>query len=266
MSEIPTTAASVATRLDDGVLTLTLDRPDHGNLIDVTMSDALHAILQDVAWNDDVRVVVIEGRGEDFSRGIDAAAFSDRSGLEISCREARARLASWRDRLLPSLPQPVIASIRGACDGGALAIVSSCDIALAAEDATFTLEGFDSGPAPFGVISSLGRIVPEEGSALIGGCDARSAERIGLITRCLSADELDAEVRKLAAELAAKEPLALRFTKQTIRHVGTMSWDAAVDYSAAKFAQLKALQADRPSTRAAAVESFLSGKSKPGLG
>jgi enoyl-CoA hydratase/carnithine racemase len=249
------------------VLTLTLDRAQRGNLIDVAMSDALLAILQDVTWNDDVRVVVLEGRGEDFSNGIDPVAFRDEPGAEAVRREARARLAYWRDRLLPSLPQPVIASIRGECVGGALAIVSCCDVAFAADDATFSLEGFDSsGPLPFGVVSALGRVVPEGGSALIGGCDAATAESIGLVTRCVPTADLDAEVHKLASELAAKDPLALRFTKQSVRHAPSMNWDAAIDYGAAKFAQLKALQADRPSPRAAAVESFLSGRSKPGLG
>jgi feruloyl-CoA hydratase/lyase len=267
MSDEPTTPGRVSTRLDDGVFTLTLDRAGCGNLIDVSMSDALHATLMDLTWNDDVRVVVIEGRGKDFSQGIDPDAFRDRPGEQIARREARARLSYWRDRMLPSLPQPVIASIRGACVGGALAIVCSCDLAIAADDATFSLEGFDSsGPLPFGVVSALGRVVPEGGSALIGGCDAATAEGIGLVTRCVPAVELDAEVRELAAELAAKDPLALRFTKQTVRHAPAMNWDAAIDYGAAKFAQLKALQADRPSTRAVAVESFLSGKSKPGLG
>jgi feruloyl-CoA hydratase/lyase len=267
MSDLQNSAGGLASRLDDGVLTLTLDRADHGNRIDVALSDALHATLQDIAWNDEVRVVVIEGRGVDFCRGVDMASFDDGPGDEAARRGASARLAHWRDRLLPSLPQPVIASIRGACLGSAVAMIAACDLAFAADDATFALdEPGTTGPVPFPIVSAVARVLPDDASTLLGGCDAHEAERIGLVTRCLPAAELDAETGKLAAELAAKDPIALRFTKQTVRHVGSMSWDAAVDYSAAKFAQLKALQADRPSTRAAAVESFLSGKSKPGLG
>jgi enoyl-CoA hydratase/carnithine racemase len=92
------------------------------------------------------------------------------------------------------------------------------------------------------------------------------AERNGLATRSLPAGELEQATYALAHELAAKDAIALRFTKETLRHVGAMTWDGVLSFTAAKFAELKVLQAGQPSTRAAAVESFLAGKSKPGLG
>ena len=103
--------------------------------------------------------------------------------------------------------------------------------------------------------------------ALTGGSfDGREAERHGVASRSLPAMELEHETRLLAREFVGKDALALQFTKQTLQHVDAMDWDAVLDYTAAKLAELKALQAGRPSARAAAVDSFLGGRSKPGLG
>ena len=70
----------------------------------------------------------------------------------------------------------------------------------------------------------------------------------------------------LASEFVGKDEVALRFTKETLHYVGPMSWDGVVSFTAAKFAELKALQSGRPSSRAAAVDSFLAGRFKPSLG
>jgi enoyl-CoA hydratase/carnithine racemase len=70
---------------------------------------------------------------------------------------------------------------------------------------------------------------------------------------------------KLARELVQKDPIALQFTKESLEHVKSMEWDAALSYNAAKFAELKTLQKGATS-RATSVASFLDGKFKPGLG
>jgi hypothetical protein len=70
----------------------------------------------------------------------------------------------------------------------------------------------------------------------------------------------------LIESLKSKDPLALQFTKETLAHCPHMGWDASVSYTAAKFAQIKALQAEAGnSSRAGAIAGFLSGQSKPGL-
>ena len=81
-----------------------------------------------------------------------------------------------------------------------------------------------------------------------------------------SPDTLETDVYDLARSLVEKDPLALQFTKETVAHVDTMSWDAAVNFTAAKFAELKSRQAGGASARASGVQNFLAGKSKPGLG
>ena len=78
--------------------------------------------------------------------------------------------------------------------------------------------------------------------------------------------ELEEQTYKLARELATKDPLALRFTKKTVQQVASVAWDDILNFTAAQQAEIKSLQAGRPSARALAIESFLAGKSKPGAG
>lgn len=256
----------VKAELDVGVLTIALNRPAHGNAMNVTMAIEMETLLQAVHHDQNVRAVVIRGEGSNFCTGLDSSDFSDTAQhSEMALRAARESANHWRVRLLRLLPQPVIAMVHGACHGGAIGIVEGCDIAFAADDAEFALSDIE-GPTP----KAVSRVMtPRAASfhALSGQpFDGREAERNGLVTRSFPAAELEKESYALAKEFVAKDPIALQFTKETLQHVGSMSWDGVLNFNAAKFAELKALQAGRPSTRAAAVESFLAGKSKPGLG
>ncbi|MBA2961084.1 MULTISPECIES: hypothetical protein [Ramlibacter] len=143
--------------------------------------------------------------------------------------------------LLRALPQPVVAMAGGTCEAATVAVLAASDIVFAAHDARF---------------------VVIDGTVV----DAREAEARGIVTCTFPAADLERETQALARDLAAKDPLALRLTKETLAEVGAIAWDAVLDYNAAKVAQLKELQAGRPSSRAAGVASFLAGKSKPGLG
>ena len=86
------------------------------------------------------------------------------------------------------------------------------------------------------------------------------------VTLSFPSEELEAQTYQLAHELAAKDPLALRFTKRTLQQVSAVPWDDILDYTTAQQAEIKSLQAGQPSARAKAIESFLAGKSKPGAG
>jgi enoyl-CoA hydratase/carnithine racemase len=234
---------------DSGVTTVAL-RPED---LEPAGVGALHGALQAAATDEAVRVVILcSAEGEVRSAASGGA-----------CRDL--------SRLLRNLPQPVVAKVRGAWHGDVLALLSACDIVYASDDAQFTLHGaageaFLDGPLGQAMASVM---TPRSLSrhALDGRpFDGVEAELNGLTTLSFPPDELDPETDALVAGLLEKDPLALQFTKQTLRHVPSMSWDAVLDYNAAKFAQLKALQAGKPSARATAVESFLAGTSKPGLG
>jgi enoyl-CoA hydratase/carnithine racemase len=266
------TLRCVTAGLDGGILTITLNRPELGNAIDVAMSREMTALLPAVAADDAVRVVVLRGAGDNFCVGLDAPDFFDPEGRDTAeLRALRAAADEWRVRALRRLPQPVVAMVRGACRGGALSILESCDIVHAAADACFSAVGPLEGALPYGITAKSACTIMTPRAAgyfLLTGdeFDGVEAERNGLATRSMSAVELESATYALAAELASKDAIALRFTKETLHHVDAMTWDGVLSFTAAKFAELKALQAGQPSTRATAVESFLAGKSKPGLG
>ncbi len=254
------------------MLTLALDRPRQRNAIDGALAVEMQQVLEAASRDPNVRVVVLRGQGDGFSAGIDTEHDADPDGTAThSPAGVSAVLYHCRSRLLPLMPQPVIAMVHGFCAGEALGLVEACDIAYAAHDTVFVASTAQTGRAlSASDAKALSRRMTRRGAAFhaLSGrpFDGHEAERAGLVTRSVPAGELQAQTDALAAELAAKDPLALRFTKETLLHVGSMDWDAVLDFNAAKFAQLKALQAGRPSTRAALVESFLAGKSKPGLG
>lgn len=266
------TLRCIRTDLEEGILTVALHRPEQRNLVDVAMSREMEALLRAVHHDAAVRAVVLRGDGPGFCAGLDSQDFHDtaRHG-EAPLRAARDAANDWQVRLLRLLTQPVIAMVHGFCQGGALAILESCDIVLAADDTGFSLPEVDAGEIPTGpTAKSISRVMTQRAAsyyALTGrSFDGAEAERNGLVTRSLPASELERETYALAREFVAKDAIALQFTKETLQHVGPMDWDGVLNFTAAKFAELKALQAGRPSARAAAVKSFLAGKSKPGLG
>jgi trans-feruloyl-CoA hydratase/vanillin synthase len=258
--------------LREGILAILLNRPVQGNTVNVALSLEMQSLLATVACDPTVRVVVLRGAGEGFCAGIDSQDFLQTSGRDDpTLRAAREASNHWRVRQLRQLPQPVIAMVHGFCKGGAIAILESCDIVLVADDAQFTLTESDTDLLADAALARAAASVMTPRAAryhaLSGRAfDGREAERNGLASRSVSPAQLEQETNALARELADKDAIALQFTKETLQHVDSMSWDGVLSYTAAKFAELKALQAGRPSAREAAVEGFLAGKSKPGLG
>ncbi len=234
---------------NSGVLMLSFERSD----ADLALVQALLAALQATAANESIRVVLLSSAAGGFRGTMAPGVCGD------LVRQLRA------------LPQPVVAKLRGAWHGSVLALVAACDIVYVTDDAEFQLDGASNGTLLSGPVEQAISSVMTPRSVSRHSLDGRpfsgiEAERNGLATLSFPPIELDGETDALLASLLEKDPLALQFTKQTLRHVPSMGWDAVLDYNAAKFAELKSLQAGKPSARAAAVESFLAGTSKPGLG
>lgn len=265
-------SSTLLTQLDDGVLTVSLNAPLRGNALSWEMVTALDELLQGIALRDDVRVVMLQGSGTLFSTGLDIEDFTRLVNDNLPrARTALECLHQWRSRLLTLLPQPVIGLVMGACHGAAVRLIEGCDIVLAADDAEFMLTAPDAAllarhpacvPGPVWMDSSTLARLQTPGHTLSG----REAEQQGLVTLACARADLAQEAQELARALVDKDRLALQFTKETVAHVDTMSWDAAVNFTAAKFAELKSRQSSGSSARASGVQSFLAGKSKPGLG
>lgn len=261
----------ITPQLQQGVLTLALGNPKIDTHWTMDFVEALNQTFDALATRSDVRVIVLRGAGLDFGLGLDTTdwqACLQRHPLRT--QQALRLFERWRSRDLRLLPQPIIAMITGRCIGAAMSLVEGCDIALAAEDARFELALKQARwlhteakqPLTSHPIASRALFFHALTDQTLS---AQEAQQIGWLTFCHSAATLEQETLQLAHALCEKDPLALQFTKETLAHVGSMDWDASVSYTAAKFAEIKARQADAPSSRATAIAGFLAGQSKPGL-
>ena len=120
---------------------------------------------------------------------------------------------------------------------------------------------------PQPIVAMVPGHIHDQALAVLQACDIVLATgQDNWATLSFPASELEEQTYKLARELASKDPLILRFTKKTVRQVTSIAWDDILSFTTAQQAEIKSLQAGRPSPRALAIESFLAGKSKPGAG
>ena len=252
-----------------GVGTITLNRPAKRN----AMSPALHLEMADalerLRYDDDARVIVLTGSGPAFCAGMDLKEFFTELRDKPGEYDRITRIAvEWRGRTLRYYPKPTIAAINGFCFGGAFAIVEGCDIAIAADEATFGLSEVNFGLFPGGAVSKALANVLRPRDALFYGLtgrpfDGKRAAEIGFVNYSVPAAELQANVRALASEIAAKNPEALRATKEGYRHSLDMGWDAAMAYASAREGLLTLNQND--AWRTTGIGDFLKGEYRPGL-
>lgn len=217
----------------DGIVTVTLNRPEKKNAINMSMWDELISVLEEVAKRSEDRVLVLTGAGGEFCSGAD---LSDESGggkhqLELMHHFNRVGM------MLHQLPKPAIAKVRGIAAGAGLNIGLGCDLVVASENARFC-EIF----ARRGLSLDLGgswllpRLVgmqkAKELAMLAEIIPAEEALRIGLINRVVPDDELDAFVDDWAGRLAAGPPLALRLSKRLLNQSFAVGMDEALDAEA----------------------------------
>jgi enoyl-CoA hydratase len=213
------TYATILYEAADGVVTITLNRPEVHNAMNEQMRQELTRCFGDLATSDAARVVVVTGAGERaFSAGADIREFVAPQ-VPVRFRESRKRV-DFR-QAMDRCPQPIIAAIRGYALGGGLELALACDIRIASEDAQLGLTEVDLAIIPGGGgTQRLPRLVGR-GRALemiLTGAriDAREAWRIGLVERVVPATDVLAAARELARTLAEKAPVALRYAKEAI--------------------------------------------------
>jgi enoyl-CoA hydratase len=234
----PTTSDLQLERTDEGIATLTLNRPDRLNALTWEMIDALHATLAEIGEDRSIRVLVLTGAGRGFCAGLDIkqrddAVGSDDDVLTVFRRQEKvAGLAL----ALRNLPQPVIAAVNGPAAGGGLALALACDVRLGSPAARFNVAfvriGLSGGDV--GVSHLLPRIVGLGAASelMLTGrpVDAEEALRIGLVNRVVDADGLLAAAAGLAREIAANSPFGVWMTKQVLhRNVDAPSLEAAIE-------------------------------------
>ncbi len=210
---------------EEGIATITLNRPQKLNAFTTAMYRGLLEALEEAARDDEVRVLVITGTGRAFCVGADVKGLEE--GLAKHPKPS-AQPKSLTDTVrklltfpLQRMDKPVIASINGIAAGGGLDTACACDIRIASERATFSSIFVRRGLVPtMGGTYFLPRLIGIDKACefiwtgdLI---DAREAERIGLVTKVVPHDELEAATWELATKLVKGPPLAIASAKKLI--------------------------------------------------
>ena len=218
---------------DGAVQTITLNRPDVLNALDLAMHERLAAAL-DRAAQPDVRALVITGSGRGFCVGQDVGEFP-RDAAAVG--ELLSRHFNPAIRALCGLPKPVIAAINGPAAGAGLALALACDLRLAAASASLVPAFGRIGLVPdSGLSHTLPRLIGPAAAFdwIVSGrrIAAPEAEVLGLVTRVVEDHDLAAETAALATELAAGPTAAIGLTKQLIGRSLESSLDEQLDEEA----------------------------------
>jgi len=203
--------------LADGVLRLTLHRPETLNALSAEMADALAAHLERAQGRDDVRVVLLEGRGGAFCSGADLSGSDAHANFDVSALDRANRMV----RAIVALDQPVVASVGGVAAGVGCSLALAADLAVAAESARFVLAFARIGLMPDGgatatVAAAVGRARAMRMALLGEALDARTSYDVGLVSHLAGDAEHAATVEALVTRLAAGPPLAHVATKRAV--------------------------------------------------
>ncbi len=220
-------------RDEAGVAFLTLNRPRARNALSVALMTQLEDSLAAIAADASVRVVVIAGAGPAFCAGHDLR--------EIRANPGRAQyeaLFAQCGRLMLAiihLPKPVIARVHGVATAAGCQLVATCDLAVAAEDANFATPGVNIGLFCSTPMVALSRAVgrkPAMEMLLTGDLvDAARARELGLVNRVVPLAELDAEVARLARQIAGKSAHVLAIGKEAFYRQAELGVAEAYDYA-----------------------------------
>jgi enoyl-CoA hydratase/carnithine racemase len=206
----------------DGVVLVTLNRPERYNAITFTMFDEMHDLCDRLMKDEDARAIVVTGAGKGFCSGLDldeAMTLPDMTPHEMMLGQQH-----WAGAFIKfhELPQPVIAAVNGPAAGGGLGLALVADIRLAAPEARFNAAfvriGLSAGDV--GTSWSLPRVVGMGIAAelMLTGrfVDAQEAARIGLVNRVVDAGDLLDEAFDVAAQIASNSPFGVTLTKRVL--------------------------------------------------
>ncbi len=229
-----------------GVATLTLNRPEVHNAFDDALIAELNEAIDDFRTDPDVRILVLRAEGKSFSAGADLGWMKR---MAACSHEENLADAQQLERLMHSLyafPKPTIAVVQGAAFGGAVGLVSCCDIAIASDNASFSLSEAKLGLAPAVispfVIATIGARQASRYFLTAERFTSACALQMQLLHDVVAADELDATADHLINSLLDNGPVALMACKALIRQVAPASDDDLRDYTTTLIASLRTSQ------------------------
>lgn len=261
---------TVACTVEGRIAWLRFNRPGKRNAMSPTLNRQMMQALDGLEFRDDVGVVVLSGEGTAWTAGMDLNEYfreTEARGL-AGTRQAQRESYGWWRRLR-WYQKPTIAMVNGWCFGGGYGPLFACDLAFAADEARFGLSEINWGILPGGGASKVATEMLSFRRAMYHALtgetiDGRTAAEWGLVNESVPLAQLPERVRTVAQVLLAKNPVALKATKDAIRRVREMTYDNAEDYLVR--AQEAANSFDDEGRREG-MRQFLDEKTyKPGLG
>jgi feruloyl-CoA hydratase/lyase len=260
---------TVAFDISDRIAWVRFNRPQKRNCQSPALNRAMLQVLEDLAFRDEVGVLVLTGEGSAWSAGMDLQEYfrdNEHKGLGAVRRAQRGAYAWWER--LRWYQKPTIAMVNGWCFGGAYGPLFACDLAFAAEEAQFGLSEINWGILPGGGASKVAtELMPFRKAmyhAMMGeNLSGQEAVTAGLVNEAVPLGKLRERVLEVCGVLLKKNPWALKATKDALRRVREMTYENAEDYLIRAQEAANSFDAEG---RKEGTRQFLDEKSyKPGL-
>src|SRR6202012_204908 len=221
--------------LDQGLLTITMNRPDRRNALNPEMTAGLVAAARRATDDSEVRAVLLKGTGGTFCVGGDVKSMAaGPAPLTFEVKMANLRRRMEVSRILHEIRKPVVAQLDGAAAGAGLSIALSCDLRIASESVKITtafakvgLSG-DYGGTYF-LTKMLGTAKARELYLMSPVLTAKEAFGLNMVTKVVPDAEIDAAAHEVALSLATGPSIALGYIKRNINNAETMSLEACFD-------------------------------------
>ena len=263
---------NVKVEFDEGIAWVSLNRPEKRNAMSPDLNAEMLETLDALEIDERCGVLVLTGSGDAFSAGMDLKEYfrATDDGPQVKRMQVYRTAATWQWRRLLTYFKPTIAMVNGWCFGGAFTPMCACDIAIAADEATFGVSEVNWGIIPGGNVSKVLAEVMTYRKALyyiMSGetFDGKKAAELGVVTESVPKAQLRARTRDVAQMLLKKNPTAVRQAKVAFKYVNEMTWDESAEYLSAKSDQLRVVDPEKG--RAQGMSEFLDKKTyRPGLG
>ena len=221
---------TILTQVDDRAGLIRLNRTQQLNALNAQLMEELATALEEFDRDPNVGCIVITGNERAFAAGADIKEMAGATAVDMLTRDAIGR---W-DRI-KKIKKPIIAAVSGWCLGGGCEMAMACDIIVASESAQFGQPEINIGVMPgAGGTQRLTRAIGKSKAiemVLTGRClPAREAEQAGLVSRVVPVEVYLDEALKLAREIAAKAPIAVRLAKEAVNKVYEMPLADGLDY------------------------------------
>jgi len=261
---------SIKININSSIAEIKLNRPSKANAIDEELWFSLGDCFKQMDENEDVRVCLLTGSGENFSSGIDTkflhsiAQEAEKFECEGRKREyLRGKILKLQESFtqIEKCRKPVVVGIQGGCIGGGLDLICACDMRYSTFDAVFQIKEIDLGlAADVGTLQRLPKLIPQgvvrelafTGRKFTG----EEANKLGLINNCFEDNKTMIEsIRKIAEQISRKSPLVIRGLKEILLHARdnpvaeglkyVSTWNAAMLLSSDLEESINAIQQNR---------------------